>query len=397
MNLLIKNIRVYSHGGELHGDLRIRRGKIIERSKGLAPRSRERILNLSGHLALPGLINSHDHLGLNLFPRLGQPPYPNFYAWAEGIYHPEESPIRDVLQVSLEDRLWWSAYKNLISAVTTVVHHDPFYRKVFDRKFPVKVLKKYGWSHSLGYGKNISKAFEKSRGKPFIIHAAEGSDAESSQEISELERIGVLGANTVIVHGIALSDEHIHKLSMIGVSLVWCPASNQFLYEKNAPISQMKLSMQIALGTDSTLSGSPTLLEELRVAHLTGMVSPEKLMEMVTINPASIFHLQKGAGTLEEGAPADLFLLPDSGKTAIETLPNATPADVALVMVDGKLRLADASIADKLGLKELNVLVENAPKWIYGNVAELKNRIRKVVSIDILSKNPLWHLIEEIR
>jgi cytosine/adenosine deaminase-related metal-dependent hydrolase len=377
------------------GDLRIRKGRIIERAKGLAPRNREQVLDFSGYLALPGLINSHDHLGLNLFPRMGRPPYPNFYAWAEDIYHPDESPIRDVLQVSLADRLWWSAYKNLISGVTTVIHHDPYYRKVFSRKFPIKILKNYGWAHSLGYGDNVLRAFKKSRGKPFIIHAAEGADDKSSQEIGKLENLGVLGATTVIVHGIAFTEKQIQKLSGTGLGLIWCPASNQFLYCKNAPISQMKGFIQIALGTDSTLSGSPTLLDELRAANNTGMASPPELLEMVTSNAASIFDLRIGTGTLEEGAPADVFLLPDIGKTVPITLLDATSKDVTLVLVDGEPRLLDKAVVEKLG-HEINATVEGTPKWIYGKVPELKKRIQEGVGIDILSKNPLWNLIKAL-
>jgi len=163
----------------------------------------------------------------------------------------------------------------------------------------------------------------------------------------------------------------------------------------NAPISEAKNFIPVALGSDSTLSGSPTLLDELRAAHSTGMASPAELLEMVTTNPAFIFHLPAGSGTLEEGAPADLLLLPDTGKTVPDTLLNATPKDVPLVLVDGEPRLADKAVAEKLNY-EINATVEGVPKWIYGNVTRLKKRIQERVGIDILSQNPLWDLINAV-
>ena len=39
-------------------------------------------LDLAGYLILPGLINCHDHLEFNLFPRLGRGPYDNASSWA---------------------------------------------------------------------------------------------------------------------------------------------------------------------------------------------------------------------------------------------------------------------------------------------------------------------------
>ena len=45
-------------------------------------------VDLEDYLILPGLINAHDHLEFNLFPRLGNGPYPNYEEWANDIYRP---------------------------------------------------------------------------------------------------------------------------------------------------------------------------------------------------------------------------------------------------------------------------------------------------------------------
>ncbi len=394
MNLLFKHIRWYSEGWIRAGDVRIGQGRVLETGRGLTPKRRERVVEGDGYLALPGLINAHDHLDLNLFPRLGHPPYDNFYDWGRAIYHPDQSPVRDVLRVPLADRLWWSAYKQLISGVTTVAHHNPYVRRVFGRRFPVKVLRRYRWAHSLGHSHDVAKTFARSRGCPFIIHAAEGIDAASSDEIERLDRMGVLASNTVLVHGIALTPAQIRRLAARKVSVVWCPSSNLHLYGHTAPVEALKRDgVRVALGTDSTLSGAPTLWDELRAAQTTGLAEPADLLDMVTVTAASIFGLKDGRGTLRRYAPADLILLPDTGADAPETLVAATPASVALVLIDGTPRLADPAWAETLGLGPPNAFVGGLPRWMTGSIEALRARIVATVDEAILTQNPLWDVM----
>lgn len=395
MNLLIKNIRWYSEGRDRTGDLRIGRGRVLDTGPGLTPQRRERVVSGAGYLALPGLINAHDHLDFNLFPRLGTPPYPNFYAWGRDIYHPRQSPIRDVLRVSLADRLRWGAYKQLLSGVTTVVHHNPYHRWIFGSRFPIKVVRRYRWSHSLGHSRGIAKTFVHSGGCPYIIHAAEGVDAASSEEIEKLDRLGVLAANTVLVHAIALSPAQIRKLTERKVSVAWCPSSNLHLYGETAPVDALMPAVRVALGTDSTLSGVPTLWDELQTASLTGRVARGALLDMVTTTAASIFQLRDGRGALRRYAPADLLLLPDTGAATPDILLAASPASIALVLVDGNPRLADPEWATRLDLGHPNARVQHEPRWVIGSIAALRERIARLVDGDILSRNPLWMLFEE--
>ncbi len=396
MNLLFKHIRWYSEGTVRSGDVRIRRGRVYETGHALAAHRREHAVDGEGFLALPGLINAHDHLELNLFPHLGHPPYTSFYDWGRAIYHPDEPPVRDLLRVPLADRLWWGAYKQLISGVTTVVHHNPYVRRVFGRRFPVKVLKGFRWSHSLGHGRDVAQAFARSRGRPYIIHAAEGIDAAASDEIEQLDRLGVLAANTVLVHAIALSTEQIRRLAARNVSVAWCPSSNLHLYGQTAPVDVLQRhGVRVALGTDATLSGAPTLWDELHAARTTGLATPADLLDMVTVNAASIFKLEDGRGTLRRYAPADLILLPEVAEGAAETLTAASATSIALVLIDGTPRLADPAWAETLGLGPPNTFVEGEPRWMTGPFEALRARIARTIDETLLTQNPLWTMVGE--
>src|SRR5688572_7483853 len=116
-------------------------------------------IDLEGYLILPGLINAHDHLEFNLFPRLGRGPYANSEEWAHDIYHPERSPLSEHLSIPKPLRLWWGGLKNLLSGVTTVCHHNDYDEKVFGGEFPVRVVRRYGWAHSIAFGENVHRAF----------------------------------------------------------------------------------------------------------------------------------------------------------------------------------------------------------------------------------------------
>ena len=114
-------------------------------SKGLisfspVPSAQTPTLELDNCLVLPGLINAHDHLELNLFPKLGRGPYPNASAWAQDIYHPHEPPVKEHLAVPRALRLRWGGIKNLVSGVTTVAHHNALHPVFADCTFPVRVV-----------------------------------------------------------------------------------------------------------------------------------------------------------------------------------------------------------------------------------------------------------------
>lgn len=303
-------------------------------------------LSLDGHLILPGLINCHDHLEFNLFPRLGRGPYPNAAEWAEDIYHPDRSPVNEQLAVPKAIRLEWGGLKNLLSGVTTVAHHNPYESGVFKNSFPVRVVERFGWAHSLGFSADVVKRYHASpkRG-PFLIHAAEGTDARAAAEIHELEKAGVLSPRTVLIHGVGVDCESLKILLRRRVSLVWCPSSNLFLLSRTVRPEVLRFALPIGLGTDSALTGQGDLACELKVARNAGQLSAEEIYPMVTDRAARILRLARGEGEIRDNGLADLLVVADSGQTPAQALQEFSPD---LVILAGRIQLVSARLASKI-------------------------------------------------
>lgn len=299
-------------------------------------------IDLRGYLVLPGLINAHDHLEFNLFPRLGEGPYRNCQAWADAIYRPAESPVREHCAVPKWARLWWGGLKNLFAGVTTVCHHNPYDADVFS-DFPVRVVRRYGWAHSMARGGDIRAAYQSTPADaPFIIHLAEGTDGESESEIFELDKLGGLGPNTVIVHGVGLSERGYRLSRRRGAALVWCPSSNLFTLGKTIAAETLLACRRAALGTDSALSGAGDLLDELRIARGLG-VPVERLYEMVTTGASDVLRLRAGESTI--GRRCDLVVVRDRGATPAETLCALPCEDIEAVLIGGRPRLMSREMA----------------------------------------------------
>ena len=220
-------------------------------------------LDLTGLQILPGLINAHDHLHFALFPRLGSGPYANATDWAQDIYHPDRDPVRRHLLVPKHLRLIWGGLRNLAAGVTTVSHHDA-YHPVFDEDFPVRVIKEYGWAHSLAFTEDVRARFDATPPEaPFVIHLGEGTDASAAEEIFRLHELGALDRRTVLVHAVGLTREGWDLVRTTGASVIWCPRSNLFTLGRTLSREIIESGIPIALGTDSSLTTEGDLLDEL--------------------------------------------------------------------------------------------------------------------------------------
>ena len=306
-------------------------------------------VDLSGDRVLPGLINAHDHLQLNALPRLKyRDRYSSATQWIADIGPKLMIDPMFVANgaVPRDQRLLVGGLKNLLSGVTTVAHHDPCYGPLLDERFPVRVQSRYGWSHSLPLdgAEAVARSFRQTPPRwPWIIHAAEGVDDAAGAEFDQLDALGCLHSNTVLVHGVALSERQQRRLVATGAALVWCPTSNLHLFDRTPDIRALFDARRLALGSDSRISGQRDLLAELRVARAVSALDDAELESLVTDRAAEVFRIAD-RGVLAPGALADVVVLP-----AGLPLSRASRADVRLVLVGGVPRYADPDLARALG------------------------------------------------
>lgn len=357
-------------GGHL-GSLRMMGSRID--ALNVHPRSEDLIIDLEGDRVLPGLINAHDHLHLNSLPCLGHGKrYGHVRQWIADINTRRErdTEFEARVGVSRRTRLLVGSIKNLLSGVTTVAHHDPLYPDLLTPDFPVDVVAHYGWSHSLYIDgpEAVQNAYRATpNDRPWIIHAAEGVDAEAVLEFDRLEALGCIGENTLLVHGVALDLARLRRLEAAGAGLLWCPASNLRLFGRTAEIRHLLRCGRVALGTDSRLSGSRDLLEELRLASDIAGLDESSLESLVTSNSARLLCLPD-RGSIRAGYRADILVLPRE-----VALSRATRASVRLVIRGGAVCLADPPYADALRSLAgwVDVDVDGSVKRLDAHIARL--------------------------
>lgn len=210
-----------------------------------------------------------------------------------------------------------------------------------------------------------AKEITRQQDLPFFIHVAEtAEEVARSQEangltpVAYLDHLGLLDAQTVVVHAVWLTEADQDLLAQRQVKVVHCPESNLKLAAGIAPVAALqRRRVTLGLGTDGAASnnnldlwGEMSLAARLHkvATHDPAVLPAPQVLAMATCDGAQVLGLAEVTGSLRPGKEADLILV-DLQQPHLTPLYDpyshlvyaAQAADVTAVMVAGRWLLRD--------------------------------------------------------
>ena len=417
MNILIKNTNILTPTEMIKGSILIKDDIISEISVNISEEGVDKVIDGTDKITLPGLINTHTHLSMDLFRGL-----------ADDL----------ALDEWLNDHIWpmeanlngWYCYIGALLGACEMIKSGTttFCDMYFYMEDVAKAIAESGIRGVLSYGmidfadaekrenefkENIS-LFENCNGmadgrikvflgphspytcsKELLIRAREEADkygmgihihvGETQKEVNDLlestgmrpfeylDSLGLLGPDVLAAHAVWLSDSEIEIIKEKGVKLSHNPCSNMKLASGISPVDKLlKEGVCVSLGTDGSSSNNNLdLFEEMKFASLLQKVdslNPEALnaletLKMATINGAKALGLEDEIGSIEVGKKADLILIdtnavnltPDSTDLTSNIVYAANGANVDTTICNGQILMENRKV---LSLDEEKILAE---------------------------------------
>ena len=349
-----------------------------------APGAAEATVVKTHGVILPGMIDTHNHILFDIFDESDWSPtkaYGNHNQWPN---EPRYQAMVDAKQYlngegtpNLDPGFGcemnkYGEMKGLVAGTTSIAGASNPIDKTCYGSLARTVDQK---SNDLGVDKvQVSTLFPPSSGDTvctnfvadktdaYVIHCGEGVDETARNEFATLGTTTtpddcLYAGETTIVHGTAFGLEEFTIMAERGMSLVWSPRSNVFLYGGGTDFTKttdvplaMSLGINVALAPDWSLGGSQNLLDELRFADKVDneafgdVLSPVTLVQMVTVNAAKALGLSDVLGSLEVGKKADVTVIAGDASVPFDTVLAARPRDVSLVVVNGVPLYGDAAL-----------------------------------------------------
>lgn len=371
MNILIKNATIVTMNRErqiLQGNVYIEQDKIM--AVGHTAPQADKVIDGTGQVVIPGLIQPHIHLCQSLFR--GQADDLELLDWLklriwplEGAHDPESIYYSALLGCG---EMFLGGTTAIVD-METVHHTDSAIQAIADcgmRAITGKVMMDHGEglpdSLREETGPSIQESvdlLEKWHGKcdgriqyaftpRFVVSCSEellaevaklakqygvkvhthASENRSEIQLVESERgmrnvvylrhLGLTGPDLILAHCIWLDDTEMDILAETGTTVVHCPSSNMKLASGVAKIPEMlERGITVGLAADGApCNNNLDQFQEMRLSalmqkplHGPTVMPAEKVFELATIGGAKAMGLDSQIGSIEPGKKADLALV----------------------------------------------------------------------------------------
>lgn len=305
----------------------------------------------------PGLINAHDHLEFNLFPPLANRRYTDYVEWGHDIHLRNAGVIQQVLEIPLALRLRFGVLKNLLNGVTRVVHHGVHRRLIKDlTDYPVWM--NYHYLHAPATEKWWRQKLNIPFKQEVMIHAGEGTSPSVTREIEAVLKWNVLRKPMTVIHALGLTAHQARNFKAV----IWCPASNLFLYGQTLNPGRIKDQVTVLFGTDSCVSAPGSLWEQLRTARELNTVSDSELFQMLTYRAHRHFYGQ-------EVLAGDWVLAKKKCADPWDAFFQIDPEDIMMVVIQDQVWMCDESLPAVLRPAPAELIrVGRSGKWVQGKL-----------------------------
>lgn len=229
-----------------------------------------------------------------------------------------------------------------------------------------------------------AKAAAVEEGVLFQIHVAETREETTPSDdrtpdgslTARLAGLGLLDADTLLVHGVWLSPTDIERIAQHSCGMAHCPESNMKLATGIAPVPAFRQAgIPVGIGTDSCASNNnQDLLREMDItAKLhkvtggdpTALPAPQ-VLAMATRDGAGAIGLGDHIGSIEKDKQADLVIL-DSTHPAM--CPIYNPVSQAVYAGSGDV-VRDTIVAGRVRVRNRTL--------VGGNVKEIMKQVRAI-------------------
>ncbi|UJF18508.1 amidohydrolase family protein [Vibrio sp. SS-MA-C1-2] len=363
-------------------DIMIEDGQIVAIGKGLSSENSQ-IINASGKIVMPGLIDVHNHLWQSTIRGCGIDK--DVKDWLP----PCVFPISFNFQQTY-DAVTLSTLDLINTGVTTVVDWSHAYNARFVEG-NIKALQDSGMRYVYTYNlnplnnahakmtktqvdKDVLGSFQlashpaiymqdtvknavdiaKEMDTTLNFHYAENKKDRLDKQTDILLNTGATDVRLVLNHVVDVNDEEIEMMAKSGAKVSYNALSNMRLASGIAPVEKMyKAGIDIGMGLDGGTSDNSNYFALMKAAiglqrayHQDPKVFPtvEDVLYLSTMGGAKVIGMEDKIGSLTVGKRADLIIIDPAttnmgiNHNELAQIPfNAEPINVEYVIVDGRI------------------------------------------------------------